>query len=114
MGIFDSGESEDEVQISPNEEGSSNNGKLKSEVESKVVSGGSEKNNGQSDETDISGVASGSQVSNKKSSKNIGVEDVYRQNERIIELLEDIAEDSKNDDDGSESQDFSGGVDGVL
>ena len=114
MGIFDSDESEDEVQISPSEEPSRNEGKLKSEVESKVVPGGSEKkNNTQSEETDITSVASGSQVSNKKSSKNIGIEDVYRQNERIIELLEDIADDSNNDDD-SDSQDFSGDVDGVL
>ena len=113
MGIFDSDESEDEVQISPSEEPSRNEGKLKSEVESKVVPGGSEKNNTQSEETDITSVASGSQVSNKKSSKNIGIEDVYRQNERIIELLEDIADDSNNDND-SDSQDFSGDVDGVL
>lgn len=104
MGIFDDDESEEEVQISPNQESAGNEGRLKSEVESKVVS-----DNGETGST-VSSVASGSQVSQEDSSKSIDIEDVYRQNERIIELLEEIS----SDEDTGDEQDFSGDVDGVL
>jgi hypothetical protein len=104
MGIFDDDESEEEVQIRPNQEFAGNEGRLKSEVESKVVS-----DNGETGST-VSSVASGSQVSQEDSSKSIDIEDVYRQNERIIELLEEIS----SDEDTGDEQDFSGDVDGVL
>jgi hypothetical protein len=114
MGIFDSDESEEEVQISPDEE-TTQESKLKSEVESKVVPG-SIKNDGDESST-VSSVGSGSQVSRKSSSKDVGIEDVYRQNERIIELLEEISGGKDNDENSSESKkddEFDGDLNGVL
>lgn len=113
MGIFDDDGSEEEVQISPNQESAVNEGRLKSEVESKVVQDKGSKN-GEGDGKKVSNVASGSQVSEGDSSKDVGIEDVYRQNERIIELLEEISGNSKDDEDSDDNQDFSGDVDGVL
>jgi hypothetical protein len=115
MGIFDSDESEEEVQISPNEETSTQESKLKSEVESKVVPGGSKKDGDES--STVSSVGSGSQVSRKSSSKDVGIEDVYRQNERIIELLEEISDGKDNNENSSESKkkdEFDGDLNGVL
>ena len=108
MGIFDNDESEEEVQISPDQQSAGNEGRLKSEVESKVVSNSSDGG------STVSSVASGSQVSEEDSSKDIGIEDVYRQNERIIELLEEISNNSNDDEEGEDDQEFSGDVDGVL
>ena len=112
MGIFDSSDnSEEEVTINPSETSSQSRdeSKLRSEVESKVVPG-SKKN----DDT-VSSVASGSTVSEKKS-KEIGMEDVYRQNERIIELLEQLTGNDKNDEmeQNNDNEDFDGDLNGVL
>jgi len=115
MGIFDSDDSsEEEVQISPNDgnsETARNESKLKSEVESKVVSGGSRRD----EDSTVLSVASGSQVSRGSSSEDVSVEDVYRQNERIIELLEEITGDSKNESkNDSGNEEFDGELNGVL
>jgi len=122
MGIFDRDDSSDEeVAINPDENTSTasrNESKLKSEVESKVVPG-SNKSSEESSSSTVSSVASGSTVSNKGSSKNISVEDVYRQNERIIELLEGIAGEENNNDNNENSsseqnEEFDGDLNGVL
>ena len=112
MGIFDSSDnSEEEVTINPSETSNQggNESKLKSEVESKVVPGSKKK----SDDT-VSSVASGSTVSEKQS-KDVGMEDVYRQNERIIELLEQLTgNDKKQATEQSNEDEFDGDLNGVL
>lgn len=114
MGIFDREDDEKEVTIKPGEKKSSSGNRketrLESEVESKVVS----KNTDSNDK--VSSVASGSTVSNNDASSNegnIGLEDVYRQNERIIELLEEISGNS-NKDEEDDNGDYNGDIDGVL
>ena len=124
MGIFDRDDSSnEEVTINPNENTSAasrNESKLKSEVESKVVPGSSKSRENDSSST-VSSVASGSTVSNTGSTKEVGVEDVYRQNERIIELLEKLAgeknnesNDGKNSSSEQKNEEFDGDLNGVL
>ena len=109
MGIFDSDKSEEEVQINPSNEESSTGSKLKSEVESKVVPGSDDGN-----DSTVSSVASGSKVSNKDSNRDISVEDVYRQNERIIELLEKLTDSDDRSKTEDNNENFDGDLNGVL
>lgn len=116
MGLFDKDEKSgsDEVMINPEDNGSQrrNESKLKTEVEDKVVDGSSSTNSGDK----VSSVASGSQVSNNGNSKNVDVEDVYRQNERIIELLEKLTNEDRKNEKKKEKDDenFDGDLNGVL
>lgn len=116
MGIFEGGnDSEEEVKINPGNNDSRANGKLRGEVESKVV----EKSGSNSNDSKVSSVASGKQVSGTQE-KNVSLDDVYRQNEKIINLLEQIAKNgNKKKVDNStkpknEDEEFDGGLDGVL
>ena len=81
MGIFDSDSSEEEVKISPGEEDEGKETRLRNEVESKVVD----------------------------SDDGVTNEDLHRQNERIIELLEELTGEENEDE-----EEFSGDVSGVL
>lgn len=81
MGIFDSDSSEKEVKISPGEEKKEKETRLRNEVESKVVD----------------------------SDDGVTREDLHRQNERIIELLEELTGEENGDE-----EKFSGDVSGVL
>lgn len=92
MGFLGEENGEDEVEIKASEqEESRDETELKQEVESKF------------------GSTSSAKASSTDSSVNL--EDLHRQNEKIISMLEDMSEDEKSSDDNSISGD---GLDGVL
>ena len=92
MGFLGEDSEEDEVEIKASgQEESREETELKQEVESKFGSSGS------------------STVSSTDSS--VDLEDIHRQNEKIISMLEEMSDDEKETEDNSISGD---GLDGVL
>jgi hypothetical protein len=92
MGFLGEESGEDEVEIKASEqEELRDETELKQEVESKFADSGS------------------ASVSSTDSS--VSLEDIHRQNEKIISMLEDMSDDEQKDDDNSISGD---GLDGVL
>lgn len=98
MGILGDEEEEsvDEVKISASD-GSSNEGEadLMNEVESKFGSSSSKSND------------------KGNSSSSVNLDDIHRQNEKIISLLEDIKEDSSDEVEADEDM-IGGDMNGVL
>ncbi|MFB6099631.1 MAG: hypothetical protein ABEK16_00005 [Candidatus Nanohalobium sp.] len=123
MGIFDSDDSEDEVTISPNSENQEES-HLEDEVESKIV-GGSGKESSESrssgSSSDSSRGSRGRQMRERSNSKGkstfgddgVSLKDIHRQNERIIELLEELNGEGSNTEKGEQSE-MSGDLNGVL
>jgi flagellar motility protein MotE (MotC chaperone) len=122
MGIFDKDEN-DEVKISPSEEEAEGN--LRDEVETEIVgdSGNSDKSSGSSTRSrrgqeirerstrsrgDRSGRDSGRDTGSSPTTTDVSLKDIHRQNEKIIELLEEL--NAEGDNTETEESDF----DGVL
>lgn len=112
MGIFDGGSEEDEVKISPGEEEEVSEGRLKDEVETEIV-GNKDKSGSKTSGSERGRKIREKSTSGKKSvsSSGVSLEDVHRQNERIIELLEDLANTKSS---GQDEEEFSGDLNGVL
>ncbi|MFB6159301.1 MAG: hypothetical protein ABEJ95_06635 [Candidatus Nanohalobium sp.] len=107
MGIFDREDDTDEVKISPRS-GEKSESRLKDEVEDEIVDrNGSEKSSSR-----------GKQIRERSNSHGkstfgddgVSLEDVHRQNKRIIELLEEL----NGEDSNTEEQDMEGDLNGVL
>ncbi len=119
MGIFDSDNSEDEVKISP-DEGAEDEGLLKDEVETEIVSDSDRDGSRNGNSSSSSGSERGRKIRERSNSNgkstfgedSVSLEDVHRQNERIIELLKELNEDNSNKDDGE--QEMEGDLNGVL
>ena len=121
MGIFDNNE-DDEVEISPSGEEEESN--LRDEVETEIVGdSGSEESSESSTKSrrgremrerstrsrgNNSQKRGSSSVSTRGSSSDVSLDDIHRQNERIIELLEELNGETSNTE--NEGGDF----DGVL
>lgn len=107
MFFENSDDQEGEVRISTSEEREQRKkeeeSKLKKEAESKLKSSSSSKSSSRSSSSSLTSTGS-----------DISIEDVHRQNERIIELLEDLNDDSPSSKD--KSQELGGGAaaDGLL
>lgn len=87
-------DSEDEVEIKASSGNDVEEAELKNEVESKFGSGAS------------------SSSTDSKSSSSVSLEDVHRQNEKIISMLEELTDSGSSNE---TEDDFSGGgLDGVL
>lgn len=116
MGIFDS-ESDEEVKISPSDNDSREESKLKEEVETEIVgqSSGSEKENDSrsSRGRDIRKRSNSSGKSSFTENNEVDLEDIHKQNERIIELLENISGE-KLSNENKDDNDVTGDLNGVL
>jgi hypothetical protein len=109
MGIFDS-DSEEEVKISPEDE-PENTSRLKDEVETEIMDDSNSEKSSRGQK-----IMEKSRQKTKDGKKSVGssdvsLEDVHRQNKRIIELLESIAGEDIEEDD---QEDVTGDLDGVL
>jgi hypothetical protein len=111
MGIFDSDDSEDEVKISPDE--GEEESRLKDEVETEIVDASSKDNS----TNDNAGSERGRKIRERSNSRGkntfggekVSLEDIHKQNERIIELLEELS-----GEDSNEQQEMEGDLNGVL
>lgn len=116
MGIFDS-DSEEEVKISPDENESRGESKLKDEVETEIVGGGSassEDKTRSSRGRDMRKKSNSTGKSSFTDDKEISLEDIHEQNERIIELLESISGENVSTENNEDDNDVTGDLNGVL
>lgn len=116
MGIFDS-DSEEEVKISPSDKESRGESKLKDEIETEIVGGGSASREDKPKSSRGRDMRKRSNSSGKNSftdDKDVSLEDIHEQNERIIELLEDISGEKISNENEEDDEDVTGDLNGVL